>query len=266
MATTTITFEVDTDSMGHVTDAHIAQLWHIAQANPAPFGDRNACEFAEAVGREIVRRWLACTPPELWTHQGRHVGRAMLWRCPAMNYPKPRAASRPRNKSSEALPAYGMACSVLSFREGLAARELGTIDRAMAIIGRTLRTPPAAMLDPEAVKDYMRLALGGETVERFGVLYLDSQNRAVAFEIVFNGTLTQTSVHPREIVRAALLHGAAAVILAHNHPSGSVKPSRADEALTQTLKATLSLVDVRVLDHVIVGGSDTLSMAERGLL
>ena len=177
-----------------------------------------------------------------------------------------RMPGKPRSKASEALPAYGMACGALSFREGLAARELGTIDRALAIVGRTLRSPRAAMLDPDAVKDYMRLALGGETVERFGVLYLDSQNCALAFEIVFNGTLTQTSVYPREIVRAALLHGAAAVILAHNHPSGAVKPSRADEALTQTLKATLSLFDVRVLDHVIVGGTKTLSMAERGLL
>lgn len=77
MAETTIKFAVDTDNLGHVTDAYIAQLWHIAQANPAPFGDRNACEFAEAVGREIVRRWLTSTPPELWTHQGRHVQQAI---------------------------------------------------------------------------------------------------------------------------------------------------------------------------------------------
>ena len=76
MAATTITFTVNTDNMGRMDDAHLAQLWHIAQANPAPFGDRDACEFAEHVGREIVRRWLASTPPELWTHQGRHVPHA----------------------------------------------------------------------------------------------------------------------------------------------------------------------------------------------
>ena len=95
---------------------------------------------------------------------------------------------------------------------------------------------------------------------------LDVQNRAIAFEVMFTGTLTQTSVYPREVVCAALGHGAAAVVIAHNHPSGSVQPSLADEALTQTLKRALALVDVRVLDHVIVGAGDTLSMAERGLL
>ncbi len=180
--------------------------------------------------------------------------------------PPRRAAGRPRSKASEALPAYGMACGALSFREGLKARELGTLDRALAIVGRTLRKPRAAMPDPVAVKDYMRLALGGETVERFGVLYLDCKHCAIAFEIAFNGTLTQTSVYPREIVRAALGHGAASVILAHNHPSGDAQPSRADEALTQTLKDALALVDVRVLDHIIVGRTKSLSMAETGLL
>lgn len=177
-----------------------------------------------------------------------------------------RAAGRQRSKASEALPAYGMSCGALSFREGLKARELGTLDRALAIVGRTLRTPRAALHDPEAVKHYMRLALGGETAERFGVLFLDSQNRAIAFEIKFNGTLTQTSVYPREIIHAVIWHGAAAVILAHNHPSGNTQPSRADQELTQTIKAALALVDVRVLDHVIVGSADVLSMAEKGLL
>ena len=98
------------------------------------------------------------------------------------------------------------------------------------------------------------------------MLFLDAQNRFMAFERVFTGTLTQTSVHPREIVQAALRHRAAAVILVHNHPSGSVQPSRADEALTSTLKTTLALVDVWVLDHVIVARGATLSMAEKGLL
>lgn len=180
--------------------------------------------------------------------------------------PTQRRPGRPRSKASEALPAYGLACGSLSFREGLAARERGTLDRALAIVGRGLRVPGQPLPHPEAVRDYMRLALSAETVERFGVLYLDSQNCALAFEIAFNGTLTQTSVYPREIIRAALGHNAAAVILVHNHPSGTTTPSRADEALTQTLKAALTLVDVRVLDHIIVGGFDTLSMAERGLM
>ena len=98
------------------------------------------------------------------------------------------------------------------------------------------------------------------------MLFLDIQNRLVAMEQMFQGTLSQTSVYPREVVKRALHHQAAAVVLAHNHPSGTVQPSRADELLTQTLKAALALVDVRVLDHVIVGQGQTLSMAERGFL
>ena len=98
------------------------------------------------------------------------------------------------------------------------------------------------------------------------VLFLDVQNRVIAAEEMFRGTLTQTSVYPREVVKRALALNAAAVILAHNHPSGSIEPSRADEALTQTLRAALGLIDCRVLDHVIVGGNSVTSMAERGLL
>jgi DNA repair protein RadC len=100
----------------------------------------------------------------------------------------------------------------------------------------------------------------------FAVLFLDAQNRLIAMDELFRGTLTQTSVYPREVVLRALRHEAASVVLAHNHPSGTVQPSRADEALTQTLKAALALVDVRVLDHVIVAPGGALSMAEKGLL
>ena len=119
---------------------------------------------------------------------------------------------------------------------------------------------------PGAVKEYLQLHLAGKEHEVFAVLFLDAQNRLVAMEELFRGTLTQTSVYPREVVLHALRHKAAAVVLAHNHPSGTVQPSRADEALTQTLKAALALVDVRVLDHVIVAPGDALSMAEKGLL
>ena len=117
-----------------------------------------------------------------------------------------------------------------------------------------------------AVKDYLQLHLGQRPHEVFAALFLDSQHRLIALEELFRGTLSQTSVYPREVALRALHHHAAAVVLAHNHPSGSVQPSRADEALTQTLKAALALVDVRVLDHVIVAPGQTLSMAERGLL
>ncbi|MBS0293038.1 MAG: DNA repair protein RadC [Proteobacteria bacterium] len=119
---------------------------------------------------------------------------------------------------------------------------------------------------PGAVKQYLQLHLAARAHEVFAVLLLDSQNRLIAMEELFRGTLTQTSVYPREVVLRALHHQAAAVVLAHNHPSGSVQPSRADEALTQTLKAALALVDVRVLDHVIVAPGTALSMAEQGLV
>ncbi len=119
---------------------------------------------------------------------------------------------------------------------------------------------------PSEVKQYVQLHLSAKSHEVFAVLFLDAQHRLVALEEMFRGTLTQASVYPREIVIRALHHHAAAVVLAHNHPSGSVEPSRADEALTQTLKAALALVDVRVLDHVIVAAGAALSMAERGLV
>ncbi|BCN40286.1 UPF0758 protein [Alicycliphilus denitrificans] len=119
---------------------------------------------------------------------------------------------------------------------------------------------------PGAVQGYLQLHLAARAHEVFAVLFLDGQNRLIAMEELFRGTLTQTSVYPREVVLRALHHHAAAVVLAHNHPSGSVQPSRADEALTQTLKAALALVDVRVLDHVIVAPGAALSMAEQGLV
>ncbi len=119
---------------------------------------------------------------------------------------------------------------------------------------------------PATVREYVQLHIGQRPYEVFAVLFLDSQHRLLALEELFRGTLSQTSVYPREVVLRALHHNASALILAHNHPSGSVEPSRADEALTQTLKAALALVDVRVLDHIIVAPGQALSMAERGLL
>lgn len=119
---------------------------------------------------------------------------------------------------------------------------------------------------PGAVKQYLQLRLAARPHEVFAVLFLDAQNRLVALEELFRGTLTQTSVYPREVVQQALQHRAAGVVLAHNHPSGTVQPSRADEARTQTLKAALALVDVGVLDHVIVAPGGALSMAEHGLI
>jgi len=119
---------------------------------------------------------------------------------------------------------------------------------------------------PKQVRDYLCLRLGQLSREVFMVMFLDAQNRVLALEELFSGTLTQTSVYPREVVKRALHHNAASVILAHNHPSGVAQQSRADELLTTSLKQALALVDIRVLDHFIVAGNSTLSFAEQGLL
>ena len=119
---------------------------------------------------------------------------------------------------------------------------------------------------PQAVRHYLQLQLGSRHHEVFAVMFLDSQNRLIALEELFRGTLSQTSVYPREVVIRALALNASSVVLAHNHPSGTAKPSRADEALTRTLKAALALVDVRVLDHFVVTRSEAVSMAELGLV
>jgi DNA repair protein RadC len=119
---------------------------------------------------------------------------------------------------------------------------------------------------PKQVRDYLMLKLGALPREVFMVMMVDAQNRVLALETLFEGTLTQTSVYPREVVKRALHHNAASVIFAHNHPSGVAEPSKADEALTQSLKQALALVDIRVLDHFIVAGNSTLSFVERGLL
>ena len=124
----------------------------------------------------------------------------------------------------------------------------------------------SVLTSPEAVRDYLRLSLAALPHEAFVVLFLDSQHRLLAADELFRGTLAQTCVYPREIVKAALAHNAAAVIFAHNHPSGVAEPSRADELLTQSLKQALALVDIRTLDHFVVAGSRVVSFAERGLL
>ena len=142
--------------------------------------------------------------------------------------------------------------------------EQSTIKRAMSYMLRELKTNPV-FNSTELVKDYMRLHYAGCEREEFTVVYLDAQHRLIEAKTEFVGTLTQTSVYPREIVKRAVLLNAAAVILAHNHPSGNNAPSRTDEMLTDTLKSTLALIECRVLDHLIVGHS-VLSFAERGLI
>jgi DNA repair protein RadC len=119
---------------------------------------------------------------------------------------------------------------------------------------------------PQQVRDYLVLKLGSQTKEVFLVLFLDTQNRLVATEEMFSGSLKETSVYPREVLKRALHHNAASVIFAHNHPSGIAQQSQADEIITKQLKQALVLIDVRVLDHFIVAGNNTLSFSERGLL
>jgi DNA repair protein RadC len=145
-------------------------------------------------------------------------------------------------------------------------QEDDTIKQALDILESRMKRTSTASVTPNAVKDYLKLKFTGLEHEVFTILYLNSQNELIEAVEMFRGTLSQTSVYPREVVKEALKQNAAAVILAHNHPSGSVQPSRADEHLTQTLKASLALVDVRVLDHIIVAGTATVSMAEMGLV
>ncbi len=142
---------------------------------------------------------------------------------------------------------------------------VAVLELARRALGQSLREREV-FETPLAVRQYLQLHLSVHPHEVFAMLFLDAQHRLIAMEELFRGTLTQTSVYPREVLLRALHHHAASVVLAHNHPSGSVQPSRADEALTQTLKNALALIDVRVLDHVIVGTGAALSMAEHGFM
>ena len=189
----------------------------------------------------------------------------------AAPFPLPTLAHAPKRPIRKApvmaaLPASRAHDGALSFRRELADHERAVIDAAFTILGCYLREPGGAFATPGAVSQYLRLHLAGESCELFAVLYLDAQHRAIALETPFAGTLTQCSVYPREIVRAALVHGAASIVLAHNHPSGTPTPSHADAAITETLKNALALVDVRLLDHFIIAGGQAVSMVELGLM
>lgn len=154
-----------------------------------------------------------------------------------------------------------------------AATETGTAHEkcivAMELVRRCLREQlkrECLLAAPSAAREYLKLHFVGQGHESFMVLFLDAQNYLIAATELFRGTLTQTSVYPREVVKESLRHNAGAVIFAHNHPSGIAEPSRADEMLTQNLKSALALVDVKVIDHFVVAGASILSFAERGLL
>jgi DNA repair protein RadC len=142
---------------------------------------------------------------------------------------------------------------------------VAVLELARRALAQALQARPV-FESPTQVKDYLRLKLAALPHEVFAVLFLDAQHRLLAMEELFRGTLTQTSVYPREVVKRALAINAAAVMLAHNHPSGVAEPSKADEYLTRTLQSALGLVDVRVLDHFVVAREQVVSFAERGLL
>jgi DNA repair protein RadC len=152
---------------------------------------------------------------------------------------------------------------------GLGTAKASQLSAVMEMARRALREKldrGSALGSPQAVRDYLRLKLQEKPYEIFVGVFLDAQNRVLAVEELFRGTLTQTSVYPRVVVKRALHYNAAALIFAHNHPSGIAEPSRSDEALTQALKQSLALVDVKVLDHFVIGAGAAMSFAERGLL
>lgn len=162
-----------------------------------------------------------------------------------------------------------VACeSMAAYRQhALTGEELATVEQALAILGRLLDpSGRQKLLSPACVRDLLLLRFAPMPVEVFGTVWLSSQHAVIEVEVLFRGTLTQTAVYPRELVKRAVQLDACAAILFHNHPSGSLEPSRADEFLTQTIKQALVLVDCRVLDHIIVAGGSTTSFAERGLI
>jgi len=163
----------------------------------------------------------------------------------------------------------GAGVSDLRRVKGLGAAKAAQLAAVLELARRALREDleaGSALTTPGAVRDYLRLALGGRAHEVFVCIYMDAQHRVIGADELFRGTLTQTSVYPREVVKAALAANAAAVIFAHNHPSGVAQPSQADELLTRQLREALALVDVKVLDHFVIAGHQALSFAERGLL
>jgi DNA repair protein RadC len=164
---------------------------------------------------------------------------------------------------------FGASLSQFSAVHGMGPAKFAQLQAVMELarraIGEQLHAGQA-LGSPDAVRHYLRLTMGRQQHESFVVLFLDVKNRLLACEEMFRGTLTHTSVYPREVVKAALAHNAASVMLAHNHPSGVAEPSEADLLLTRALVQALALVDVRVLDHFVVAGASVHSFAEHGQL
>lgn len=145
-------------------------------------------------------------------------------------------------------------------------RVAGIKDVAEAYVECTKGTVGSTIRSPAETEDFLKARLGGLDHESFSIIYLDNRHRVIFYEELFRGTIDGTSVYPREVVKESLAHNAAAIILAHNHPSGVAEPSQADERITKRLKSACELVDIRVLDHIIVGSDKCTSMASRGIL
>lgn len=157
----------------------------------------------------------------------------------------------------------------LSRFKGMGNAKFAQLQAAQELTRRALAeemTLRPSLTSIDTVRDYLRLTLAHRPYEVFYCLFLDARNRLLAAEELFRGSLTHTSVHPREVARQALMHNAAAVIVAHNHPSGHVQPSAADIEMTRVLVSALGLIDVNVLDHIVVAGNTTFSLAQHGLL
>lgn len=152
------------------------------------------------------------------------------------------------------------------FARALPLAEQQTIREALTLLERQLREPGASFTSSHAVRDWLRLQLASLEREEFIALFLDNQHCLIAHETLFTGTINHTQVHPREVVKSALKHNAAAVIIAHSHPSGLAEPSQADRQVTTRIQQALALVDIRLPDHLVVGGMDIISFSERGWL
>lgn len=161
---------------------------------------------------------------------------------------------------SEEAPTYGMLPITALYSDD------EVVAKALEILSNRFLNNAIIFKTPKTSRDFLTLKLAGLEHELFSALWLTAQNGLITYEELFRGSLTQTSVYPREVVKAGLKHNAGAVIFAHNHPSGNPEPSRADELLTKDLKTALALVDIKVLDHIIVGGAETISFAEKGLI
>jgi len=181
----------------------------------------------------------------------------------------------PHDKATELLVEFGSLRALLSVDQevaasrGVSSAAFATLQAALELTRRhyeELMMSGPALTNPRATRDYLRVRLRDLGHEVFGVIYLDNRNRVIKFVELFRGTIDGATVHPREVVKNALAHNAAAVILTHNHPSGVAEPSQADELITRRIKEALATGDIRVLDHLVVGDGHVESFAERGLL